>query len=115
MKTKMLTFRARNIPKEYGENDLKEALRHEFTDEEQVNIVPLTSLVPSCRPQSRTQDALLQFHPKTPAFLHAMEKDKTGATERHILVGDHVISIDLNFFGLTQVSDPPVDGSVDSE
>jgi hypothetical protein len=111
----MLTFRARNIPEAYSENDLKRALWQEFTDEEQVNIVPLTALVPSCRAQSRTQDALLQFHPKTPGFLHAMEKDKTGATERHILINKHVISIDLNFFGLTQVSDPPVDGSVDSE
>ncbi|RYP90663.1 hypothetical protein DL770_003201 [Monosporascus sp. CRB-9-2] len=107
---KMLTFRVRNIPPEYDEEDLQNALRQEFTADERINIAPTFSLVPSFRPESQTQDALLTFHPRAPAFLHAVEKDKTGMTERQIPVDRRVVNIDLNFFGLTQVSNRPRDG-----
>ncbi|TGJ83363.1 hypothetical protein E0Z10_g5380 [Xylaria hypoxylon] len=109
----MRTFRVRNVPLEYNEEDLKNALRQAFNADERINILPMFSLVPSCRPESQTQDALLTFHPKTPTFLDAVEKDKTGMTERQIPVDGHIINIDLNFFGITQVSNRPRDGKVD--
>jgi hypothetical protein len=112
---KMRTFRVRNIPPEYDEEDLKNALWQAFTADERINILPILSLVPSFRSESLTQDALLTFHPQTPTFLEAVENDTTVLTEHQILVDDRVISIDLNFFGLTQVSYRPRDGNVDME
>lgn len=113
--SKILTFRVRNIPLEYEEETLKKALRQTFSADERVNILPMLALVPSFRPESQTQDALVMFHPKTPTFLDDVERDKTGLTERQISVDGRVINIDLNFFGLTQVSDRPRDGKVDIE
>ncbi len=112
---KMRTFRVRNIPLEYNEGDLKNALWQVFDADERTSIVPIFSLVPSFRPESQTQDALLTFHPKTPTFLGAVEKDRTGMTERQITVDGHIINIDLNFFGITQVSNRLRDGKVDIE
>jgi hypothetical protein len=112
---KLLTFRVRNIPEEYNTNELKKLLEGRLTDEERGTITPLIWLVPSYHADHKTKDALLQFHPKTPTFLHALEKDKTSTTEHQIIVENRVINIDLNFFGLTQVSDPLAKGSVDLE
>lgn len=115
MDTRLLTFRVRNIPLEYDEDNLKDALWQKFTTDERISILPVASLVPSFRPEAQTQDALLTFHPKTPAFLDEVLKDKTRMTEYQIHVDGRVINIDLNFFGLTQVSSVPRDGEIDME
>jgi hypothetical protein len=112
---RVLTFRVRNIPLEYDEGNLRNALRQEFNSDERVNIPPMVSLVPSFRPESKTQDALLTFHPKTLAFLDAVMEDRTRMTEYQIPVDGRVINIDLNFFGFTQVSNRSPDGKVDIE
>ncbi|KAI2624102.1 hypothetical protein GGS21DRAFT_532954 [Xylaria nigripes] len=112
---KTRTFRVRNIPPKYSEENLKNVLWERFNEDERMDIIVKISLVPSFRPESQTQDALLTFNPKIPTFLNSVEKDKTGMTECQIVVDGGVINIHLNFFGFTQVSNRPRDGEVDMD
>ena len=104
---KRLTYRVQHIPLHFNEADLSARLQQAFEDNERDRIQPLISLVPSYHSKPNSQNALVQFHPQAPSFLRDVERDKTGMTERQLPVKDAVLNIDANFFGLTQISDPP--------
>ncbi|KAH8755492.1 hypothetical protein BGZ57DRAFT_803377, partial [Hyaloscypha finlandica] len=104
---KGLTYRVQHIPLHFNEADLSARLQQAFEENERGRIQPLISLVPSYHAKPNSQNALVQFHPQAPSFFRDVEKDKIGMTERQLPIKDAVLNIDANFFGLTQISDPP--------
>lgn len=89
----------------FSSADLSVCLQQAFEEDERDTIQSVISLVPSYHSQSNSKNALVRFHPQTPSFLRDVERDKTGMTERQLPVKEMVLNIDLNFLGLTQVSD----------
>jgi hypothetical protein len=112
---KRLTYRVQHIPLHFNEADLSARLQQAFEENERDRIQSLISLVPSYRSQPSSQNALVQFYSQTPSFLRDVEKDKTGMTEHQLPVNGAVLSIDSNFLGLTQVSNPPLDEEIKME
>lgn len=104
---KSLTYRVQHIPLHFNEADLSARIQQAFEENERGTIQPLISLVPSYHSKPSSQNALMQFYPQAPSFLGDVWRDKTGMTECQLPIKDAVLNIDANFFGLTQVSDPP--------
>jgi len=112
---KKLTFRVQHIPLCFDEANLTASLQQAFGEDERDRIQLSIALIPSCYSEPRSQNALIKFHPQTPAFLKDVETDKTGMTECQLRVDGAVLNVDSNFFGLTQVSDPRRDEDIKME
>jgi hypothetical protein len=114
---KRLTFRVQNVPPGFTEAGLANSIQERFEDSERASLQVSVALAPSCiASDSSSQTALVQFTPETPAFLKAVESDKTGVAECQIhLHGTTVLSIDSHFFGLTQIFKVPRDVQVTME
>ena len=109
---KPLSFRIQHLPSNFAFNELLEALRGLCEDGERPALQISGSISPSCYPPGFDQVAILQFSPEPPKFLKAVVADRTGSVEYQNVIGSSTISIDKNFFGLTQMFKPSEDAKV---
>ncbi|KAL7267903.1 hypothetical protein RUND412_009495 [Rhizina undulata] len=98
-------FRIQNVPSAFTVEDLEQILCGELSDDEARRVKVNVTFVPSCyTTQRNTKCALVEFKP-TPGFLQHVEKDVTGSKMVYLEVGDGTITVDVNFYGFTQLYD----------
>ncbi|KAL7275329.1 hypothetical protein RUND412_001731 [Rhizina undulata] len=70
-------------------------------------MVLFTRLVPSCygTQQDSSKWALVDFHPKVPEFLQNVANDKTESQRLFLEMEDRNLTIDVKFYGFTQLYD----------
>ncbi|KAL7269776.1 hypothetical protein RUND412_007546 [Rhizina undulata] len=95
-------FRIKDVPSTFTVADLAQILRGKLSkDENQVNIN--ITFVPSCYWSQRgTKWALVDFQP-IPSFLQEVAYDKTESRKVYLDVEDETLTIDVNFYGFTQL------------
>ncbi|KAL7272680.1 hypothetical protein RUND412_004505 [Rhizina undulata] len=81
-------FRIKDVPSMATATSLEQILREKLSPDE-------------C--QKDTKWALVDFHPKVPEFLHDVANDKTESQRLFLEAGDRNLTIDVNFYGFTQL------------
>ncbi|KAF8532980.1 hypothetical protein BDD12DRAFT_810546 [Trichophaea hybrida] len=102
--TKSMILRIKDVPAGTASEDIKAVISTEIPSPEEITTIKVT-LCPSCS-NDNSQTGLLEFLPRTPAFLDEVMNDHLGAHEYQLEVpngGD--INIDRNFYGLTALYD----------
>jgi hypothetical protein len=111
--SKGLTFRVQHIPSYFTKDDLAQSIRNVGNETEQIQLEIVADLVPSISNSVPEQTAIVSFLPQPPRFLQNILQGRSGVREEQIRVSSPrmespILSIDLNFFGLTQVYQPTV-------
>ncbi|KAF8534801.1 hypothetical protein BDD12DRAFT_858610 [Trichophaea hybrida] len=99
-RTKPVVFRVQNIPTCIRKHELEIIIAKFFMGTEK-DIKIRLDMSPSCQGDD-TQTALLEFSPRYPTFLDEVVNGKKGAVTKEV-DDDTDISIDKNFYGLTQL------------
>jgi len=103
-KSQTAVFRVRGIPDTTSREQLERAITEDFQDDEK-EIKTQLSITPSCASDG-SQTALLEFTPRHPQYLDDVVNDPLGETSYMIEINPEAcldISIDMNFYGLTQL------------
>ncbi|KAF8541785.1 hypothetical protein BDD12DRAFT_803410 [Trichophaea hybrida] len=102
-KSQTVIFRVRGIPEITSREQLERAITEDFQDDEAIKTQ--LSITPGCASDD-SQTSLLEFTPRHPQYLDNVVNDPSGEMTSMILIDDEAcldISIDRNFYGLTQL------------